>query len=198
MWRARRELDSMAMTHSDSRFWIDLFKLSAHNVVFSKESLISLLPTLSAKMNELTYWTPTVVCIYLSSKGEGSSLFYSESIPYLVGLLSEAVNGDDRRSNGLEARELCKGLAKLSVANDNKQKVMKLSLLLSIGWTKEIMMIHFSRFTPNQSYSIVYSICLDSILRVKNRSLLALWSGISPSIERFRKRTQTIKHWIRF
>ncbi|CAF4501921.1 unnamed protein product, partial [Rotaria magnacalcarata] len=36
-----------------------------------------------------------------------------ESIPYLVGLLHEAVNTSDRRSNGLEARELCKGLSKL-------------------------------------------------------------------------------------
>lgn len=123
--------------HSDSRFWIGFFKLSAHSVVFSKESLISLLPTLSVKMNELTYWTLTVICICLSSKGEGSSLAYSESIPYLVGLLSEAVNGDDRRSNGLEARELCKGLAKLSVANDNKQKVIELSWLWSIERTTE-------------------------------------------------------------
>ena len=46
-----------------------------------------------------------------------------DSIPYLVGLLHEAINAADRRSNGLEARELCKGLSKLSVANDNKYKV---------------------------------------------------------------------------
>jgi len=47
----------------------------------------------------------------------------SESIPYLVRLLNEAISSTDRRSNGLEARELCKGLSKLSVANDNKSKV---------------------------------------------------------------------------
>jgi hypothetical protein len=48
---------------------------------------------------------------------------FLESIPYLVSLLHEAINTSDRRSNGLEARELCKGLSKLSVANDNKHKV---------------------------------------------------------------------------
>lgn len=49
--------------------------------------------------------------------------FLSESIPYLVNLLHEATNASDRRSNGLEARELCKGLSKLSVAENNKSKV---------------------------------------------------------------------------
>ncbi len=48
---------------------------------------------------------------------------FLESIPYLVTLLQEAINTSDRRSHGLEARELCKGLSKLSVANDNKHKV---------------------------------------------------------------------------
>ena len=46
-----------------------------------------------------------------------------ESIPYLVGLLHDSVTKADRRSDGLEAREICKGLSKLSVANDNKTKV---------------------------------------------------------------------------
>jgi len=51
------------------------------------------------------------------------NILFLESIPYLVSLLHEAINTSDRRSNGLEARELCKGLSKLSVANDNKHKV---------------------------------------------------------------------------
>ncbi|CAF1443169.1 unnamed protein product [Adineta steineri] len=54
----------------------------------------------------------------------------NESIPYLVDLLNKAVNSPDRRSNGLEARELCKGLSKLSVANDNKYKIYIESKLL--------------------------------------------------------------------
>jgi hypothetical protein len=36
---------------------------------------------------------------------------------------------EERRSDGLEARELCKGLSKLSVADDNKSKVKRISLL---------------------------------------------------------------------
>ncbi|CAF5023142.1 unnamed protein product, partial [Rotaria magnacalcarata] len=35
-----------------------------------------------------------------------------------------------RRSNGLEARELCKGLSKLSVANDNKHKIFSETKLI--------------------------------------------------------------------
>ena len=46
-----------------------------------------------------------------------------ESIPHLVGLLHDSVTKADRRADGLEAREICKGLSKLSVANDNKTKV---------------------------------------------------------------------------
>ncbi|CAF1504822.1 unnamed protein product [Adineta ricciae] len=47
----------------------------------------------------------------------------NESIPYLVDLLSRAVTNHERRSNGLETRELCKGLSKLSVADNNKHKI---------------------------------------------------------------------------
>lgn len=54
----------------------------------------------------------------------------NESIPYLVGLLSDAVVAEDRRAHGLEARELCNGLSKLSVANDNKQKIFAEGKLL--------------------------------------------------------------------
>ncbi|CAF4543237.1 unnamed protein product, partial [Rotaria magnacalcarata] len=51
---------------------------------------------------------------YIIREDERAHLTNSnESIPYLVGLLHEAVNTSDRRSNGLEARELCKGLSKL-------------------------------------------------------------------------------------
>ena len=52
-------------------------------------------------------------------------MFNLESIPYFVRLLYQAVNATDRRSNGLGVSELCKGLSKLSVANDNKYKVRK-------------------------------------------------------------------------
>lgn len=64
-----------------------------------------------------TIWTTVLVlCIF----------FYKpESIPYLVGLLHEALKTPERRSNGLEARELCKGLSKLAVADNNKYKVEK-------------------------------------------------------------------------
>ncbi len=77
--------------------------------------------------------------------------FSLESIPYLVGLLNEAINTSDRRSNGLEARELCKGLSKLSVANDNKHKVKKINLKKQGN-----LNIYFFRFFLNQNYLIVY------------------------------------------
>ena len=55
-------------------------------------------------------------------------LFCIESIPYLVNILHEAISSSDRRSNGLESRELCKGLSKLSVAENNKHKVSCIDL----------------------------------------------------------------------
>lgn len=61
-------------------------------------------------------------------------LFHIESIPYLVNLLHEAISSADRRSNGLEARELCKGLSKLSVAENNKFKVSCIDLSIEMTY----------------------------------------------------------------
>jgi hypothetical protein len=74
-------------------------------------------------MNVLIYPIQMVFFPILFFFNYSTEYFILESIPYLVGLLHEAINTSDRRSNGLEARELCKGLSKLSVANDNKSKV---------------------------------------------------------------------------
>ena len=71
-----------------------------------------------------------------------------ESIPYLVNLLHEAISSSDRRSNGLEARELCKGLSKLSVAENNKHKVSTEKNNLSTSRS----MIVSCRYFLNQNY----------------------------------------------
>jgi hypothetical protein len=79
--------------------------------------------------------------------------FSLESIPHLVGLLNEAIHTSDRRSSGLEAREICKGLSKLSVADDNKNKVKQINFFFRYKKTKHSF---FRRFFLNQNYSTVY------------------------------------------
>ena len=76
---------------------------------------------------------------------------FLESIPYLVGLLHESTNSSDRRSNGLEARELCKGLSKLSVANDNKHKVRPNYLILYFSYKTNFFLDLFGIEITRQS-----------------------------------------------
>ncbi|CAF2494904.1 unnamed protein product [Rotaria sp. Silwood2] len=87
----------------------------------------------------------------------------NESIPYLVGLLHEAVNVVDRRSHGLEARELCKGLSKLSVANDNKYKIFLESKLL------DSLLNMLEQHTNSQEQicagTLIWNLCFDQNVR---------------------------------
>ncbi|CAF0737919.1 unnamed protein product [Rotaria sordida] len=87
----------------------------------------------------------------------------NESIPYLVGLLHEAINTVDRRSHGLEAHELCKGLSKLSVANDNKYKIFSESKLLDS--LLNMLEQHTNGKEQICACTLIWNLCFDQNVR---------------------------------
>ncbi|CAF1161959.1 unnamed protein product [Rotaria sp. Silwood1] len=87
----------------------------------------------------------------------------NESIPYLVGLLHEAINAVDRRSHGLEARELCKGLSKLSVANDNKYKIFSEGKLLDS--LLNMLEQHGNNQEQICACTLIWNLCFDQNVR---------------------------------
>ncbi|CAF3436539.1 unnamed protein product [Rotaria socialis] len=101
---------------------------------------------------------------YIIREDERAHLANSnESIPYLVGLLHEAVNTSDRRSHGLDARELCKGLSKLSVANDNKHKIFSETKL--IDSLLNMLEQHTNSQEQISACTLIWNLCFDQNVR---------------------------------